>query len=430
MNAGLTHIPQIVDVPEEEFIRLLGYPGEREVDAKIRTLMEGARSWYRRNGKPWISSRSFATGEIHDGIIEVNDEFRLTSIELANRLQKAGAHEIHVVAVSAGSEVSQEVSRLWEDDRVDEAYFLDAFGSAVVEHLVHSAGQKLCEQSEPQGMAVLPHHSPGYVGWDISDQPNLMNLFLRHQDEPLPGPLNILWSGMLVPVKSLLGVFGITRNIDRVDKYADLVPCHYCNLRNCPYRRAPYTCETTDVDGSRVADAAAGKSNGSGQVIKPVRRNAHAATVEPGGKYVYAFKSHILKKWSDQYLNLECGKNKQTRAVFRMIGNTCSNMGVPIVLDYELTLSWQQDDYLIENGRFRPVEDDRGYQEMCEYIQHGEEFWEQASNYMPLKGRFLDSILEWDPELNPAGCICERKHQNHKWRMVFQTIHFALKGNK
>ncbi|MEI9973271.1 MAG: hypothetical protein WDO73_15240, partial [Ignavibacteriota bacterium] len=53
----------------------------------------------------------------------------------------------------------------------------------------------------------------------------------------LPGPLKTLWSGALVPKKSQLAVFGLTRHVDRVRRLADLVPCHNCSLANCQFRR-------------------------------------------------------------------------------------------------------------------------------------------------------------------------------------------------
>jgi len=220
----------------------------------------------------------------------------------------------------------------------------------------------------------------------------------------------------------MLAVFGVTRHIDRVENLPELIPCYRCDLAVCRYRRAPHQI-------AEPANSDTGKLNGPGQASKgSVATRTHDD--EPAMKYTYAFKPHILQKWSDRFLDLERGRNKQTRAVFRMNGNTCSNMGVRIVLDFDLTLTWQDGDYLIESGRVRPVEGETGYQEMCEFIQHPDAFWGQASSYVPLQGQFLDRVLGWNPDINPAGCLCERSHQDHKWRMVYQTIHFALKGNK
>ena len=48
----------------------------------------------------------------------------------------------------------------------------------------------------------------------------------------------------------------------------------------------------------------------------------------------------------------------------------------------------------------------------------------------PATGQLLDDLLAWNPETNPAGCLCTRANQDHKWRMVLHTIHFALCGEE
>ncbi len=45
---------------------------------------------------------------------------------------------------------------------------------------------------------------------------------------------------MLRPKKSLLAVFGVTRELDRVRGLRALTPCGTCSYANCQYRREPY----------------------------------------------------------------------------------------------------------------------------------------------------------------------------------------------
>src|SRR6185436_17937068 len=102
-------------------------------------------------------------------------------------------------------------------------FFLEVFGSAVVEHLVTTIGARLCAWADGRGMAVLPHYSPGYPEWDIAEQPRLLELIRRAPAKPLPSTVDVLESGMLRPKKSLLAVFGLTRQIERVRKLTSLV---------------------------------------------------------------------------------------------------------------------------------------------------------------------------------------------------------------
>jgi hypothetical protein len=111
------------------------------------------------------------------------------------------------------------------------------FAGAVVEHLVTGIGARLCAWAEERSMAVLPHYSPGYSGWDIAEQPRLLALL---GGRALPGALDVLDSGALRPKKSQLTVFGVTRHVDRVARLTELRPCENCSFGPCQFRRAPY----------------------------------------------------------------------------------------------------------------------------------------------------------------------------------------------
>jgi hypothetical protein len=168
----------------------------------------------------------------------VVDECAVPQSAIHEGAARSGAESVVLVAVSAGEEVEREAQRRWEDDKPDEYFFLEVFGSAVVEHLVMMAGARLCAMADVGGLAVLPHYSPGYPDWDIADQAKLFALLTR--DHALPGTVSVLESGMLRPKKSLFAVFGLTRETDRVRKLTDLIPCQNCTLPGCEYRRAPY----------------------------------------------------------------------------------------------------------------------------------------------------------------------------------------------
>src|ERR1035438_6885708 len=83
-------------------------------------------------------------------------------------------------------------------------------------------GARLCAWAETRGMAVLPHDSPGYVGWDVAEQSQLLRLIQRCGND-LAARVTALDSGALVPKKSLLAVFGLTRHINRLRPLTALV---------------------------------------------------------------------------------------------------------------------------------------------------------------------------------------------------------------
>ncbi len=97
------------------------------------------------------------------------DGVRFHSGVLRRRFERASADGAIVAAVSAGPEIEQEAQRLWLEEKPDEYYFLEVLGSAVVERLTRMTGERLCAWAD-SAMAVLPHYSPGYPGWDIAEQ--------------------------------------------------------------------------------------------------------------------------------------------------------------------------------------------------------------------------------------------------------------------
>jgi len=235
------------NVQEAEYKRLLGYPRHYELADRSRELADWARHWYAENDKPWIYARQAERLDISNGRLRL-DCVDFSSRRFHEQLLEAQAHTTILVAVSAGKECEEKARQLWLEEKPDEYFFLEVFGSAVVEHLVTTAGARLCAWAEKQGMAVLPHYSPGYPEWDISDQKKLLELIQRKNFRE---EIQALDSGMLRPKKSLLAVFGITRQVNRVRNLAELIPCENCSMQSCQYRRAPYTYSRNRIEDVR-----------------------------------------------------------------------------------------------------------------------------------------------------------------------------------
>lgn len=228
-----------IHVHEAEYVRLLGYPAGWVLESRAKELADWACSWYAVNGQPWIYARRVDGIEVGHEHVMIDSE-RFTSKYLRESWRRADAHEVVLSAVSAGRELELEANRLWREERPDEYFFLEVFGSAVVENLIAAVGARVCAWAEEERMAALPHHSPGYRQWDVAEQPKLLELIRRRAGRALPGELFVLSSGMLNPKKSQLAVFGVTRYVERVQRSIDLVPCASCTYSPCQYRRGPY----------------------------------------------------------------------------------------------------------------------------------------------------------------------------------------------
>jgi hypothetical protein len=227
-----------VDVPTAEYARLLGYPRGRTLHGRAAELADQARAWYRRHGRPWLYARASASLDGASPFVRI-DGVPFTAERLRARLEQSGAHGVALVAVGAGAELEEDASRRWRDEKPDEYYFFDVLGSSIVEHLILVAGARLCAWAGTQGAVVLPHDSPGYPGWDVAEQPRLLELITRTRGTTFPAPIEALASGALRPRKAQLAVFGLTGHPDRVGTAIPDGPCLSCPFAPCAYRRAP-----------------------------------------------------------------------------------------------------------------------------------------------------------------------------------------------
>jgi hypothetical protein len=391
-----------LDVQEEEYVRLLGFPRGWALEGRARELACWARDWYAQHGRPWMYAREAARLEIAADSISV-DGVQFSSQRLRNTLTDAEAHSVILVAVGAGPEAEEEARKRWADDKPDEYFFLEVYASAVVEHLTTLAGARLCDWAEQRQMAVLPHYSPGYPEWDISEQPRFLDLLKRTRSEAFPSCLEVFDSGMLRPKKTQLAAFGLTRRTDRLQKLTTLVPCERCSFGPCQYRRAQYG-RAPRTAGEQI------------QMRAPaIDRNAR-----------YQTNKKALERWAEERLTLRAEPDGTVGAVFRYDGTTCTNMGRPLTFLYRVKLGPRAEGYPIREQECLPAAGDDGYTYMCSFIDDADALMAAIEREKPLKGERLDAVLEWKRIPAGTGCYCEVSSRDHKWGIALETIHYAL----
>jgi len=403
-----------VNVEEAEYIRLLGYPRGHSLEGRPKELAQWAREWFRQNGQPWVYARKVDRFEIDgDGILI--DGVRCSSTTLRERLTAGRARGAFIAAVSAGVECEELAHRLWLEEKPDEYFFLEAYGSAVVEHLIASTGFRFCEWADREKLGILPHYSPGYPGWDISEQHALLSAIQGDRGTVFPGKLEVLETGMLKPKKSLLAVFGITPEPDKAGLTKNLIPCENCSLSNCQFRRMPYrrTLPQTESVGALQHRGLAGSNADS---MKPV--------LTPNAKY--SLSAHALRKWTEERLTLSVLADGSVEAHFNYEGTTCSNLGRPLYFHYYVRLGPPEDNYRVERAQCLPSPTDDGHKYMCEYLDKGDPFVSSIISEQPLLGEPLEEVLMWERRHSPSGCFCEPESRQHKWGLVFEVIHYAL----
>jgi hypothetical protein len=396
-----------VNVQPEEYIRLLGFPHGWTLEGRSRELADSTRDWYAQYGRPWVYARQAEKLEVRGTSVEI-DGVAFVSKRLQSTLQQAEAHNVILVAVGAGPEAEEEARRRWSAEKPDEYFFLEMYASAVVEHLTTTTGAQLCDWAEQHDMAVLPHYSPGYPEWNIEQQHRLLELIRQNGRHALPSEIEVLDSGMLRPKKSLLAVFGLTRQTERLKKITELVPCENCSFAPCQYRRAPYRrAQTASSSRIDVLDVSVLDSDAQ-----------------------YSVNTKALKRWAEERLSLRKSEDGSIEAKFRYDGTTCTNMGRPLTFEYRVKLGPPESGYKIEEQHCAPAAADTGHTRMCQYLEDPEHLMSSIQRERPLAGQPLNAVLSWQRQASAAGCYCETASREHKWGLVLETIHYALAQNE
>jgi hypothetical protein len=292
---------------------------------------------------------------------------------------------------------------------------MEVFGSAVVENLVTLASGRICGWADGSDMAVLPHYSPGYSGWNIADQIKLWNLIRLNNGGSFHREMEVMATGMLRPKKSLLAVVGLTRHREIARRFARLIPCENCSLPKCQYRRAPYQHTPPQIEDVRRLQHSSDDS-----AAAPAKRT----TLNRNAKYTVNLRA--LQKWSRERLRLEILPDGLIEAHFLYEGTTCTNLGRALEFDYWVKLGPAQDDYEILETSCAPTPGDTGHTQQCAYLTDADALMASVATEKPLLGRPLNAVLSWGRAQNPSGCFCDLDRRQHKWGLVFEVIHFAL----
>jgi hypothetical protein len=390
-------------VQEAEYRRLLGYPRNHLPGEWAQELSAWARQWYAEHGRPWVYFRE-AELVVTDASLRLDGrEFR--SEKLHEHLRGSGCRRAMLVAVSAGRACEEHARRLWQDAKPDEYFFLEIFGSAVVEHLVAATNGRLCDLAERDGLIAVPHYSPGYNDWDVAEQNKLFDLIVLGAKPPLPEPLEVLPSGMLRPKKSLLCVFGLAPRDGKLLGLPQWTPCRNCSFTPCKYRRVPYRGAPAHVEGAPPAEA---------------------QTSPRPPEVKYSVNPRALQKWTQERVRLHRRGDGTVEAHFRFDGTTCSNLGRPLAFDYRVTLSALEQGCTILQADCRPAPGDEGHTQMCTFLSDAANLMQAVAHEKPLLGRPLREVFNWQRTPAPAGCLCTADSRAHKWGLVFEVIHYAL----
>jgi len=213
-------------IGEESIGRLLGsgneYPYD-EFSGLVMELLENASRVCSVKAEyiicpveEWNSDRQSVTLK---GVI-----FNLKHI-VYRQLRKSESIAIFLCTAGPGPETL--VRKAMEDGDPFASYIYDIIGSEIAEHASRLILKEVTNAAEISGMKVTNRYSPGYCGWDVSDQHGLFRLM---PDNSCGISLND--SALMSPEKSASGMIGIGNDVS-FDPY----PCITCPRIECLYRK-------------------------------------------------------------------------------------------------------------------------------------------------------------------------------------------------
>jgi hypothetical protein len=206
--------------------RALGYP-EGKVPGEILKLIKQEI----KNSKDCCSIRGGF--RIIDDIIVDPDKSRLVINQLVfdpkkiilKQLKRSTSLALFVCTV--GSELEKRSRSLIKSGDPISGYIIDALASETVEKAMDNIQDKLADQMKEQGLHITNRFSPGYCGWQVSEQQKLFSLL----PDGFCG-IKLTSSSLMIPIKSVSGIIGIGRGVKKRE-----YPCKICDIKDCIRRK-------------------------------------------------------------------------------------------------------------------------------------------------------------------------------------------------
>lgn len=143
-----------------------------------------------------------------------------------------GDPDIPVTAAvcTIGRGLEERVAELSNSGQAARAMILDAIGSAAVEEVVDRVNGEICDRALGGGGHPGPRRSPGYGGWDLSEQTLLFDAL-----DPAEIGVALTESSMMIPRKSVSFVVPLEGGVAGLQGVGR---CARCGLLDCAFRGA------------------------------------------------------------------------------------------------------------------------------------------------------------------------------------------------
>jgi len=143
--------------------------------------------------------------------------------------QLKGANHLLVGVVTIGDFLENKVSELFSQGEYPQALALDAVGTVAVEDLSRGVRKLARQEVKEQGLKTSRHFSPGYSGWEVSQQ----EIVFKSISVDNIG-VRLTKGYMMLPQKSLSWAIGVGKEIITPSEEDD--NCGNCQSKYCNYK--------------------------------------------------------------------------------------------------------------------------------------------------------------------------------------------------
>jgi cobalamin-dependent methionine synthase I len=157
--------------------------------------------------------------------VEINKiRFQIKKI-VFNQIKKSDS--VAIFLCTAGNEIGIRSRKTMQERDFLKGYIYDVIGSEIVEAAADLMQTNLEKTIFDSGERITNRFSPGYCGWDVTEQHKLFQLIPDNYCG-----IHLTPSALMDPVKSISGIIGIGKNV----KYNPYT-CGMCDMNDCIYRR-------------------------------------------------------------------------------------------------------------------------------------------------------------------------------------------------
>ena len=219
-----------LNIDEEEVLRYQGYSKKR-VKTPNKNILQITEEEINR-GYDLFKPRGIYS------LIKISCFISKERINLENELafrfsksiidQLKGASHLLVGVVTIGGLLEKKVSELFSQGEYPRALALDAVGTVAVEDFSRRVRKLARQEIKKQGFNTSRHFSPGYGGWEVSQQKIIFKSILTDNIG-----VRLTKGYMMLPQKSLSWTIGVGKEIITPSEEDN-------NCGNCQYERCNY----------------------------------------------------------------------------------------------------------------------------------------------------------------------------------------------